>query len=220
MQIEKAYLFGKTISAGEIPALNVVWFNSKTTSPMQSFGNNSNPYIKRNSTGSYPASWVKRDSSNYPEPSAGFIGCDATPVQFSDLPWSLLITMLDSNEQETNYAMRYRAEVPYENTINVYCEFGFVSGGDFTPVYSVASGSITRESTDQSCQWYLFTGAGAMLGNRAGSVTITDVSYIGVIASGVNQGGTRFVDVHGSAVDLTKIRNERGVHLPYDRLSP
>lgn len=219
MIISSAHLFGKQITAGEVPGLNVVWFNSKNASPMQSFGNNSNPYIKRNTTGLYMATWVGRNSANYPEPAAGFIGCDATPVQFTDLPWALYVPLLDSNEQESDYAMRYRAEVSSENTISVYCECGFMSGGNFTPVYSVANGNVTRYSNDQSCTWYLFTGAGAMLGNRAGSTLITDVTYTGVIAAGVDSNGTRFVDVNGSAADLTKIRNEKGVHLPYDRLS-
>lgn len=218
MQIEKAYLFARQITEGEVPGLNVVWFNSKNASPMQSFGNNSNPYIKRETVGSYWTSFVKRNSSNYSEPAAGFIGCDATEIQLTDLPWELTIPLLDSNEQETDYVLRYSAVIPYSGTVTVYCEFGYMQNDQFVIVHADSSGSITRDGTDQSCKWYLFSGAGAFLGNRAGSTTITNVTYAGVIAAGVTSDNTRFVDVSGSSCDLTKVGNY-GVHLPYDRLS-
>ena len=53
MIISSAYIFAKQIKSGEVPGLDVVWFNSKNASPMQSFGNNSNPFIRRETTGSY-----------------------------------------------------------------------------------------------------------------------------------------------------------------------
>lgn len=216
MTISSAYIFGKQLTANDAP-LDVVWFNSKTTSPMQSFGDNGNPYIKRNTTGGYWASFLKRDNSNYSEPAAGFIGCDATQVQLTDLPWELLITMLDSNEQETDYRMRYRAVNSYDNTITVYCEFGYMSQDHFSIIQD-STGFVSRDGTDQSLKFYLFAGAGAFLGNRAGNTLITDVTYTGVIAAGVNSGGTRFVDISGGACDLTKARNTYGVHLPPNRL--
>ncbi|MBO6208526.1 MAG: hypothetical protein J6O73_16585 [Lachnospiraceae bacterium] len=218
MTFSSAYLFAKQITAGEVPGLDVVWFNSKSACPMQSFGNNSNPFIRRNSTGSVPIEMVSRRSENYPEPAAGFIGCDATPIQFSDVPWELYITMLDSNEQETNYQMRYRAVQPSDNSIGVYCELLFTSGGG-TSIVSQSYSGLNRYSDDQSCQFYLFTGAGAFFGNRAGSTLATGTTYIGVIAAGVNSSNTRFVDISGAVADLTKILSDRGIHLPYDRLS-
>lgn len=218
MTFSSAYLYAKQITAGEVPGLDVVWFNSKSACPMQSFGNNSNPFIRRNSYGSTPIEMVKRTSANYPEPAAGFIGCDATPIQFSDLPWELLVPMLDSSEQETNYYMRYRATQPSDYAVGVYCELIFMSGGSATIVTQNYAG-ISRYSDDRSCQFYLFTGAGAFFNNRAGSMLITDTTYIGVIAAGVASDEVRFVDVSGGVADLTKMRTERGIHLPYDRLS-
>lgn len=218
MIISSAYIFAKQIKSGEVPGLDVVWFNSKNASPMQSFGNNSNPFIRRETTGSYWTSFVRRQSSNYSEPPADFIGLDATPMNMSDLPWELEITLVDSNGEDTEYRLRYKAEVTSSNTVTVSCEFGHMTDGVFSPVHSDSPGAITRDGTDQSLQWYLFTGAGAFLGNRAGSTTITNVSYIGVIAAGKTSGGTRFVDVSGSSCDLTKIA-AYDAYLPQDRLS-
>lgn len=218
MTFSSAYLYAKQITAGEVPGLNVVWFNSKNASPMQSFGNSSNPFIRRETTGSYWTSFVRRQSSNYSEPPADFIGCDATPMNMSDLPWELEIILVDSNGEDTDYRLRYKAEVTSSNTVTVSCVFGHMTDGVFSPVHADSSGSITRDGTDQSLQWYLFTGAGAFIGNRAGSTTITNVSYIGVIAAGVTSDSTRFVDISGSSCDLTKIATY-GVYLPQDRLS-
>lgn len=218
MNISSAYIFAKQIKSGEVPGLDVVWFNSKDTSPMQSFGDSSNPFIRRATSGSSWTSFVGRNSYNYSEPPADFIGCAATPMSLSDLPWELMITLVDSNGDDTDYRLRYRAYIPYGNTVTVACEFGFMSNGEYSVVHADSVGSITRDGTDQSLQWYLFTGAGAFLGNRAGSTTITNVSYIGVIAAGKTSGGTRFVDVSGSSCDLTKIATY-DAYLPQDRLS-
>ena len=218
MTFSSAYLYAKQITAGEVPGLDVVWFNSKNANPMQSFGDSSNPFIRRNTSGSYWTSFLDRTSMNYSEPPADFIGCAATPMSLSDLPWELMITLVDSNGDDTDYRLRYRAYIPYDNTVTVDCEFGFMSNGEYSVVHADNVGSITRDGTDQSCQWYLFTGAGAFTGNRAKTTTITNVTYIGVIAAGVTSDSTRFVDIAGSPCDLTKIANY-GVYLPQDRLS-
>lgn len=218
MTFSSAYLYAKQITAGEVPGLDVVWFNSKNTNPMQSFGDSSNPFIRRNTSGANWTSFLSRNSMNYSEPPADFIGCAATPMSLSDLPWELMITLVDSNGDDTDYRLRYRAYLQSGGTVSVVCEFGYMSNGEFVVVKADGEGSITRDGTDQSCQWYLFTGAGAFTGNRAKTTTITNVTYIGVIAAGVTSGGTRFVDIYGSPCDLTKIANY-GVYLPQDRLS-
>lgn len=218
MIISSAYIFAKQIKSGAAPGLDVVWFNSKNVNPMQSFGDSSNPFIRRNTSGAYWTSFLSRNSMNYSEPPADFIGCSATPMSLSDLPWELMITLVDSNGDDTNYRLRYRAYIPYSNTVTVACEFGFIRNGEYGVVKADNVGSITRDGTDQSLQWYLFTGAGTFTGNRAKSTTITNVTYIGVIAAGVTSDSTRFVDISGSPCDLTKIANY-GVYLPQDRLS-
>lgn len=218
MTFSSAYLYAKQITAGEVPGLNVVWFNSKNANPMQSFGDSSNPFIRRQTSGSSWTSFVGRNSYNYSEPPADFIGCAATPMSLSDLPWELMITLVDSNGDDTDYRLRYRAYIPYSDTVTVACEFGFMSNGEYSVVHADSVGSITRDGTDQSLQWYLFTGAGTFTGNRAKTTTITNVTYIGVIAAGVTSDSTRFVDIYGSPCDLTKIANY-GVYLPQDRLS-
>lgn len=218
MIISSAYIFAKQIKSGEAPGINVVWFNSKNADPMQSFGDSSNPFIRRNTSGSYWTSFVSRKSDNYSEPPADFIGCAATPISISDLPWELMITLVDSNGDDTDYRLRYRAYISSDETVSVACEFGHIINGEYTVVKAASIGSITRDGTDQSCQWYLFTGAGAFSGNRAMTNTITNVTYIGVIAAGVTSDSTRFVDIYGSSSDLTKIA-DYGAYLPQDRLS-
>ena len=218
MIISSAYIFGKQLTSGDVP-LDVVWFKDQTTSPMQSFGNNSNPFIRRETVGSNWTSFARRESSNYSEPPAGVIGCDATRIDLSDLPFELMITLVDRNQQDTDYRLRYKAVIQYENTVTVSCEFGYMQNGNFQLVQADSVGSITRDGTDQSCTWYLFTGCGAFTGNRAGDTTITNVTYIGVIAAGTTSGGTRFVDISGSSSDLTKIATNYSVFLPQNRLN-
>ena len=218
MIISSAHIFAKQIKSGEVPGLDVVWFNSKDASPMQSFGNNSNPFIRRYTSGYYWSDFVGRESMYYPEPPADFIGLDATPMNMSDLPWELEITLVDSNGEDTNRRLRYRAEAVSSINVAVYCEFGCMFNGAFNLIHSDYPGGVARYVTDQSLQWYLFTGAGAFLGDRAGSTIITNVSYIGVIAAGKTSDGTRFVDVDGSSCDLTKIA-AYDAYLPQDRLS-
>jgi len=221
MIISSAHIFAKQIKSGEVPGLDVVWFNSKDASPMQSFGNNSNPFIRRYTSGSLWSNFVDRESMYYPEPPADFIGIDATPINMSDLPWELEITLVDRNGEDTHWRLRYRAAVGSSVGVGVSCEFGCMVDGTYSIVHRDSPGGITREATDQSLQWYLFTGAGAFLGDRAGSTTITNVSYIGVIAAGKTSDGTRFVDVDGSSCDLTKIAAwaSYDAYLPQDRLS-
>ena len=107
MTFSSAYLYAKQITAGEVPGLDVVWFNSKNTNPMQSFGDSSNPFIRRNTSGANWTSFLSRNSMNYSEPPADFIGCAATPMSLSDLPLMILLisASLSSNIFAISFAL-------------------------------------------------------------------------------------------------------------------
>lgn len=214
MTISSAYIFAKQIKAGTVP-LDVVWFNSRNASPMQNFGDNGNPYIKIDS-GAVGIRFVKRNNSSYPSPAAGFIGIQATEAPLDKLPWSLTIPLVDANDDPTIYSIKYEAEATWDEwstTVTVFCRF---MEGD-TEITS-RWGSVDAMATDESVKFYLFTGAGAFLNNRAGSELIYNTTYIGCIVDKIVS-DKRYVDVAGAPFNLNDLSRYGGIKLPSNRLT-
>lgn len=210
MQIEKAFIFGRQITGEEKP-FEVIWHNSRNASPMQAFPDGGSPCIAR-ATGATWINFVERNNQWYPETPEGFIGIEATPTPINKLPYTLEIPLLINGEQ-SDYLLKYRA-VNEGNTITVYCIFG---NGEHTIMTDY--GWVSKETNDQSCNFYLFMGAGAFLGNQMGSTLITDVTYIGAIAERVDYSGQRRVDIDGAGCDLIKVKNYQGAELPSEWLT-
>lgn len=214
MTISSAYIFAKQIKAGTVP-LDVVWFNSRNASPMQNFGDNGNPYIDIGS-GATGIRFAKRDNQWYPSPAAGFIGIQATAVPLNKLPWSLTIPLVDANEEETTYSIKYEAVATsdqWSNTITVHCRFF-----DGDTEISSRWGSVDASVDDESVKFYLFTGAGAFLNNRAGSALIYNSTYIGCIVDKIVS-SKRYVDVAGAPFNLNDLTRYGGIKLPSNRLT-
>lgn len=214
MTISSAYIFAKQIKAGTVP-LDVVWFNSRNASPMQNFEDNGNPYIDIGG-GAIGIRFTKRNNQWYPSPAAGFIGIQATEVPLNKLPWSLTIPLVDANEDPTTYSIKYEAEATsdeWSDTVTVYCRF---MDGD-TEISS-RWGSVDSMSTDESVKFYLFTGAGAFLNNRAGSALIYNTTYIGCIVDKIVS-NKRYVDVAGAPFNLNNLTLYGGIKLPSNRLT-
>lgn len=214
MTISSAYIFAKQIKAGTVP-LDVVWFNSRNASPMQNFGDNGNPYIDIGS-GATGIRFAKRDNQWYPSPAAGFIGIQATAVPLNKLPWSLTIPLVDANEEETTYSIKYEAVATsdqWSNTITVHCRFF-----DGDTEISSRWGSVDASVDDESVKFYLFTGAGAFLNNRAGSALIYNTTYIGCIVDKIVS-SKRYVDVAGAPFNLDDLTRYGGIKLPSNRLT-
>ena len=214
MTISSAYIFAKQIKAGTVP-LDVVWFNSRNASPMQNFGDNGNPYIQIQS-GSTGIIFMKRNNQNYPSPTAGFIGIQATEAPVNKLPWSLTIPLVDANEEETAYSIKYEAVATsdqWSTTLTVHCRFF-----DGDTEISSRWGSVDASVDDESVKFYLFTGAGAFLNNRAGSALIYDTTYIGCLVDKIVS-SKRYVDVAGAPFNLNDLTRYGGIKLPSNRLT-
>lgn len=214
MTISSAYIFAKQIKAGTVP-LDVVWFNSRNASPMQNFGDNGNPYIYIGS-GAIGIKLNERNNRWYPSPAAGFIGIQATEAPLNKLPWSLTIPLVDANDDPTIYSIKYDAEVTsdeWSTTVTVLCTF---MEGD-TEISS-RWGSVDAMSTDESVKFYLFTGAGAFLNNRAGSTLIYNTTYIGCIVDKIVS-SKRYVNVAGAPFNLNDLTRCGGIKLPSNRLT-
>lgn len=208
MQIEKAFIFGRQITAGEAP-FEVIWHNSRNASPMQVFSDGGSPVIVRGTE--YRINFAGRDNQWYSEPEVGFLGIQATKVKESQLPYSFEVPFL-LNGEDTGFRLSFHAEMQtseYGKVLYTHCDSHSYNN----------HGYVSQEADDQSCEFYLFAGAGAFLGSRDGSALVYDTAYFGCIAQRVNSEGKRMVDINGGAQDLLYYKNVFGWELPTEWLT-